>query len=95
MQFLIFAFSFAMFVSALALFVERRVTWHGKPFGPEQTGYVWAYAGFLGNLSARAGAWDGLVKRFGERALNRTGFAAYAVGYSHAGVHALDTVAAA
>jgi MFS transporter, DHA1 family, tetracycline resistance protein len=80
-QFLIFAFSFAMFVAALALFVERRLTWHGKPFGPEQTGYVWAYAGFLG-ICLQGPGLGRLVKRFGERALNRTGFAAYVVGYS-------------
>ncbi len=80
-QFLVFTFSFAMFVSALALFVERRITWHGKPFGPEQTGYVWAYAGLLG-IGLQGPALGRLVKRFGERALNRTGFAAYVVGYS-------------
>jgi MFS transporter, DHA1 family, tetracycline resistance protein len=80
-QFLVFTFSFAMFVSALALFVERRITWHGKPFGAEQTGYVWAYAGLLG-VCLQGPALGRLVKRFGERALNRTGFAAYVVGYS-------------
>jgi MFS family permease len=80
-QFLVFMFSFSMFVSALALFVERRITWHGKPFGPEQTGYVWAYAGLLG-IGLQGPALGRLVKRFGERTLNRVGFAAYAVGYS-------------
>src|SRR5690242_5103407 len=80
-QFFIFTFSFAMFVAALALFVERRLTWHGKPFGPEQTGYVWAYAGFLG-ICLQGPGLGRLVKRYGERALNRTGFAAYVAGYS-------------
>lgn len=81
LQFLAFTFSFAMFVSALALFVERRLTWHGQKFGPTQTGYVWAYAGFLGILLQGPGL-GRLVKRFGERALTRTGFAAYGVGYA-------------
>ena len=81
LQFLAFTLSFAMFVSALALFVERRLTWHGKPFGPEQTGYVWAYAGLLGVL-LQGPALGRLVKRFGERALNRAGFAAYVAGYA-------------
>jgi MFS transporter, DHA1 family, tetracycline resistance protein len=81
LQFLAFTFSFAMFVSALALFVERRLMWHGKPFGPTQTGYVWAYAGLLGVMLQGPGL-GRLVKRFGERALNRTGFAAYVVGYA-------------
>ena len=50
-----------MFVSALALFVERRLTWHGRPFGPTQTGYVWAYAGFLGSPACKgldSGDWS-------------------------------------
>ena len=81
LQFLAFTLSFAMFVSALALFVERRLTWHGKPFGPAQTGYIWAYAGFLGILLQGPGL-GRLVKRFGEPALKRVGFAAYAVGYA-------------
>jgi len=42
---------------------------------------VWAYAGLLG-ICLQGPALGRLVKRFGERALNRTGFAAYVVGYS-------------
>lgn len=79
-EFLCFAFSFAMFVAGLPLFAERRFTWHGRPFGPEQTGYAWAWAGFLGILLQGPGL-GRMVKRFGERALNRVGFAAYAIGY--------------
>ncbi|HEV2199451.1 MAG TPA: MFS transporter [Bryobacteraceae bacterium] len=79
-QFLFFAFSFSMFVAGLPLFAERRFTWHGRPFGPEQTGYAWAWAGFLGILLQGPGLGK-MVKRFGERALNRTGFAAYVLGY--------------
>jgi MFS family permease len=79
-QFFFFTFSFSMFVSGLPLFSERRFTWHGRPFGPEQTGYAWAWAGFLGILLQGPGLGK-LVKRFGERALNRTGFGAYVVGY--------------
>ena len=80
-QFLAFTFSFAMFVSALPLFVERRLTWNGRPFGPEQTGYAWAYAGLLG-IFLQGPALGRLVKRFGEHALIRTGFTAYALGYA-------------
>jgi MFS family permease len=79
-QFLTFTFSFAMFVSALPLFVERRLTWHGRPFGPEQTGYAWAYAGFMG-IFLQGPALGRLVKRFGEAVLTRIGFAAYGIGY--------------
>lgn len=80
-QFLLFAMPFAMFTTGLPLYAERRLTWNGEPFGPEQVGYVWAYVGFLGIL------WQGpslgrLVKRFGEATLNRAGFLGYAVGYA-------------
>src|SRR5580658_7023489 len=47
-QFLAFGLSFAMFTAGFPLFAERRLTWHGAPFGPEQVGFAWAYAGFLG-----------------------------------------------
>jgi MFS transporter, DHA1 family, tetracycline resistance protein len=80
-QFLCFAFAFAMFTSGFPLFAERRLTWHGVPFGPYQTGFVYAWAGFLGILT-QGPALGRLVKRFGEAALNRVGFAAYAVGYA-------------
>ncbi len=79
-QFLAFTFSFSMFIAGFPLFCERRLTWNGQPFGPEQTGYTWAYVGFLGIFLQGPGL-GRLVKRFGERALNRVGFSAYIVGY--------------
>lgn len=79
-EFCAFAFSFAWFVSGLPLFAERRLTWHGMPFGPVQLGYIWAYAGFLG-IFLQGPALGKLVKRFGEKALLRTGFLGYAAGY--------------
>lgn len=80
-QFLLFTFSFAIFTSGLSLFLERRLTWNGQPFGPRQAGYAWAYAGFLGIL-LQGPLLGRLVKKFGEAALNRVGFAAYALGYT-------------
>jgi MFS transporter, DHA1 family, tetracycline resistance protein len=80
-QFLAFGFSFAMFTGGFALFAERRLTWHGAPFGPKQVGYAWAYAGFLG-IFLQGPALGKMVKRFGERTLNRVGFVAYAGGYT-------------
>lgn len=94
-QFLLFAFPFAMFTSGFPLFAERRLTWHGAPFGPEQTGYVYAWAGFLGILT-QGPALGKLVKKFGEAALNRVGFACYAVGYALLGFsHSLPMLALA
>jgi MFS family permease len=80
-QFLCFIFAFSMFTSGFPLFAERRLVWHGVPFGPEQTGFVYAWAGFLGILT-QGPALGMLVKKFGEAAMNRVGFASYAVGYA-------------
>ncbi|MBZ5631660.1 MAG: MFS transporter [Acidobacteriia bacterium] len=80
-QFLSFTFSFSMFIAGMPLVLERRLTWAGKPFGPEQVGYTWAFAGLVGIL-LQGPALGRLVKRFGERALNRTGFMSYACGYA-------------
>jgi MFS transporter, DHA1 family, tetracycline resistance protein len=84
-QFLCFIFGFSMFTSGFPLFAERRLTWHGSPFGPEQTGFVYAWAGFLGILT-QGPALGVLVKKFGEKALNRVGFVAYAIGYTLLGL---------
>lgn len=80
-QFFLFSFGFAMFTAGMPLFVERRLTWHGLPFGPKEVGYTWALAGLFGVF------WQGpalgrLVKRFGERALNCAGFVGYVGGYA-------------
>jgi len=80
-QFLLFTLSFSLFIAGFPLFCERRLTWNGQPFGPAQTGYTWAYVGFLGIFLQGPGL-GRLVKRFGERALNRAGFGAYALGYT-------------
>jgi MFS family permease len=80
-QFLCFIFAFAMFTSGFPLFAERRLLWHGAPFGPEQTGFVYAWAGFLGILT-QGPALGIMVKKFGESTLNRVGFACYVVGYA-------------
>jgi MFS family permease len=80
-QFLCFGLSFAMFTAGFPLFAERRLTWHAVPFGPEQVGFAWAYAGFLG-IFLQGPMLGKLVKKFGESSLNRAGFAGYAAGYA-------------
>jgi MFS transporter, DHA1 family, tetracycline resistance protein len=75
-QFLCFIFAFAMFTSGFPLFAERRFA-----FGPEQTGFVYAWAGFLGILT-QGPALGMMVKKFGEATLNRVGFVSYVVGYT-------------
>jgi MFS family permease len=79
-QFLTFAFSFAMFTAGFPLFAERRLEWQGMRFGPEQVGYAWAYAGFLG-IFLQGPLLGKMVRKFGESNLNGLGFAAYGAGY--------------
>lgn len=80
-QFFAFAFAFAAFTSGFALFAERRLSWHGVPFGAKHVGYVFAYAGFLG-IILQGGLIGRLVKRFGEVKLTRAGFASFSVSYA-------------
>jgi len=80
-QFLCFGLSFSMFTAGFPLYAERRLVWHGAPFGPEQVGFAWAYAGFLG-IFLQGPMLGKMVRRFGESNLNRTGFVGYAAGYA-------------
>jgi DHA1 family tetracycline resistance protein-like MFS transporter len=65
------------------------------PFGPEQTGFVYAWGGFLGILT-QGPALGKLVKKFGEAVLNRLGFASFVVGYTVLGfTHAIPMLIAA
>ncbi|MGO9830873.1 MAG: MFS transporter [Myxococcaceae bacterium] len=80
LQFFCFSFAFAGFVGGLALFCERRLVWHGRPFGPEQVGYVFAYAGLLGVI-LQGGFIGRLVRRFGETALVTAGFLTATAAY--------------
>jgi DHA1 family tetracycline resistance protein-like MFS transporter len=83
-QFFAFAFAFATFTSGFALFAERRLTWHGHPFGTREVGFLFAYAGFLG-IILQGGLIGRLVKRFGEPQLTRVAFGASCVGYGALG----------
>lgn len=80
-QFFAFAFSFAAFTTGFALFAQRRLNWHGEPFGAKHVGYVFAYAGFLG-IILQGGLIGRLVKRFGELKLTRAGFASFSLSYA-------------
>ena len=80
-QFFAFAFAFAAFISGFALFAERRLSWHGAPFGAKEVGYVFAFSGFLG-IILQGGLIGRLVKRFGELRLTRWGFASFSVSYA-------------
>jgi len=81
-EFFLFCLMFSLFISGFALFAERRFTVAGgRPFGPKEVGYLYAYSGLLGVI-IQGGLLGRLVKRFGERALARAGFLSAAVGLS-------------
>lgn len=77
-QFFAYVFAFSMLMAGFALFAERRYTWEGKPFGPVEVGYVFAFMGLTGAV------WQGgmgrLVKKLGEYRLVTWGLLAGAAG---------------
>src|SRR5579864_7763311 len=83
-RFFAFTFTFSMFMSGFALFAERRFTWDGRPCGPREVGFVFAYLGFLGVI-LQGGLMGRLVKTFGEQRLLRTGFFLGMVGLAALG----------
>lgn len=80
-QFTAFAFAFSLYMTGFPLFAERRYTWQGRPFGPKEVGYVYAFLGFLG-IIIQGGLIGKMVKRFGEHAIIWGGFVASAVGFT-------------
>ena len=83
-QWLCFAFSFSTFVSGFALFAERRFTFHGRPLGAREVGYLFAYTGFIG-IIMQGGLVGRMVKWMGERNVVRLGFFSSLVGYAATG----------
>jgi MFS transporter, DHA1 family, tetracycline resistance protein len=75
LQFFLFTFAFSCFTSGFALFAEARFGW-----GAHQTGYLFAYAGFLG-IILQGGLIGRLVKKFGEIPLALAGFVAAVIAY--------------
>jgi multidrug resistance protein len=78
-EFFFFAFPFALFISGFALFASKRYVWNGHPVGAKEVGYIFAYVGMLG-IILQGGLIGRLVKRFGERALVRTGYLSTGIG---------------
>lgn len=81
-QMAVFFLGFQLFMGGFALFAERRFrTPDGVPFGAKQVGYILMLAGFIGIIQ-QGGFIRPAVKRFGEHALIRFGFAFAAAGYA-------------
>ena len=84
LQWFLFSFSFSSFISAFALFAERRYTWNGHPFGVREVGYVFAFSGLLGMIM-QGGLVGRMVKWLGEVRVVRLGFLTSALGYAAIG----------
>ncbi|MBA3393323.1 MAG: MFS transporter [Deltaproteobacteria bacterium] len=81
-QFFLFSFAFSCFFSGFALFAEHNdeLRW-----GPDEVGYLFTFAGFLGILM-QGGLLGRLVKRYGEFKMTVASFAASVVAYSLIGI---------
>ena len=79
-QFLVFFMGFSMFIAGIALFAERRFTWDGRPFGPREVGYLFAYSGLLG-IFIQGGILARLVKKVGEEKVVLFAFSSAIIGY--------------
>ncbi len=89
MQHLFFNVSFSANISCFALFAERRLTFHGQPFGAKEVSYLYAYLGFLGIL-IRSLIINRLIQKFGEKVTSKIGFMAQGLGYAgYALVHSI------
>ena len=80
-EFFFFAFPFSLFIGGFALFAGQRYQWNGHAVGAKEVGYIFAYVGFLG-IILQGGLMGRLVKRFGERALVRSGYLSAGLGYA-------------
>ena len=75
LQFFLFTFAFSCFTSGFALFAEHKYGWDAR-----DTGYLFAYSGFLGAL-LQGGLIGRLVKKYGEVKLVIQGFVAAVIAY--------------
>jgi DHA1 family tetracycline resistance protein-like MFS transporter len=81
-QFFLFSFAFSCFFSGFALFAHLtpELQW-----GPDEVGYLFAFAGFLGIL-LQGGLLGRLVKKYGEFKLSIFAFVASVVAYALVGL---------
>ncbi len=80
-QFFLFSFGFSCFFSGFALFAEHnpRLRW-----GPDEVGYLFTYAGFLG-IILQGGLLGRMVKKWGEFKLTIFSFIAAVIAYAIVG----------
>lgn len=84
-QFFAFLFAFALFMSGFPLFAERRYLWEGRPFGPKEVGYVYAFIGVLG-IIMQGGLVGRMSRRWGDWPLVRGSFFFSAIVFAAMGL---------
>jgi len=81
LPFFFFTLAFTSFTSGLALYAERVLVWHGKPFGTTQVGWVLTIGGLV-SFTVQAGLIGRVAKWASERSMSMFGFASMALGYA-------------
>lgn len=71
--FFIFSISFALYMSGLALYCERTLTWKGHPFTAREVGLLLSYVGII-SLLIQAFLMGRLVEKWGEEKIMLVGF---------------------
>jgi DHA1 family tetracycline resistance protein-like MFS transporter len=72
--FFIFSISFALYMSGLALYCERVLTWKGHPFSAREVGLLLSYVGVI-SLCIQVFLMGWLVQKLGEVKIMLLGFA--------------------
>ncbi|MDO9182728.1 MAG: MFS transporter [Bacteriovorax sp.] len=76
--FFIFSISFSLYMSGLALFCERELTWQGHPFTTKEVGLLLSYVGVIA-LFIQLFLMGHLVRKIGEINIMLVGFASTAL----------------
>lgn len=73
--FFIFSLAFALYMSGLAMYSERKLTWHGHAFGAKEVGVMLSYVGIV-SLLIQVFLMKILVQKLGELKMMILGFIA-------------------
>lgn len=76
--FFLFSVAFTIYMSGLAMYCERMLTWKGVPFSAREVGLLLSYVGIVA-LSIQVFVMNYLVQKFGETKLMLIGFSSTAI----------------
>ena len=83
--FFIFSVAFGLYMSGLAMYSERKLTWNGRPFGAREVGLMLSYVGII-SLIIQLFLMKFLVKKLGEVKMMIAGFCATTIAILIMGV---------